>query len=262
MDRIAVSWTFTALLAILACAGAQADRYDALLVTDYSGSYKDRFTQEYDRVRVLAHQAQLEASMRLGLFQYHDGFRYPMQIRFDDGAPAGIENALAYVRLGHTDKGFAQELVINLPVMNAAGADFDQVFRHEMTHAVMNDAVGGEASEKIPHWVQEGLAQYVSGEGPDRVLQAASQVRPESLGLLLCNLNGGYQGRCYPQYYLAIQYMADKHSVNSVESFVRSLIDGHSMDDALQDAVSMPFDRFEKEVRDYSLARYKEYSHY
>ena len=42
--------------------------------------------------------------------------------------------------------------------------DFDMVFYHEMTHVVMNDAVGGEASVKIPHWAQEGLGDAIFPE--------------------------------------------------------------------------------------------------
>jgi hypothetical protein len=93
------------LLAASPCAWA---RYEAALVKDYTGRHQEEFVTQFDRVRLLARQAQVEASARLGLVQYHEGFTYPLLIRFEDGAPAGIENSLAYVRLLESPQGFAQ----------------------------------------------------------------------------------------------------------------------------------------------------------
>src|SRR4029077_18607640 len=139
-------------------------RVAATLAQENHGPHQTEFTSQYDRVRLLVRQAQLEVSSQLGLIQYREGFQYPMTIHFDDGAPAGVEYALAYVQLQQSEKGFRQQLVINLEQLTAHPMDFDTVFYHEMTHAVMNDAVGGEAALRIPHWVQEGLAVYISGE--------------------------------------------------------------------------------------------------
>jgi len=229
-------------------------RYQAELVSEYDGNHKDDFTAYFDRVRLLVNQAQLEDSVRLGLLQYHEGFEYPLVIHFQDGSPAGAEYALAYVQLLQTPYGFAQELVVNLDAISAGPKqDFDKIFYHEMTHAVLNDVVGGEASTKIPHWLQEGLAQYVSGEGDDRVTQAAQQYKKSQVQALLCDLNGAYTGNAYPQYYLAIKSLEDKHSVNAVQALVRELIEGKSVTDAVEDSTGMTWEKFQEEVREYSL---------
>jgi len=245
--------------AVLLCGLVYGDagRQEAVLDRNYKGSYPDLFTGQFDRVRLLVHQAQLEASMRLGFFQYQQGFQYPLIVRFDDSAPIGIEHALAYVRMGQNSTGqFMQEMVVNLAEMSRNSNDFDQVFTHEMTHAVLNDACGGRTSEHLPHWVQEGLAQYVSGEGDARVAEAAKHVHKSQAARLLYPLDAPYSAMGYPQYYLAIQYMFDKHSSNSISAFARDLIAGQSVPDAIQDAVDMPYDRFQQEVRDYSLKRF------
>lgn len=235
-------------------AAAGPDRQPAQILTDYHGQFQSDFTEQYDRVRLLTRQAQLEISARLGLFQYQEGFRSPMSIRFDDDAPIGIENALAYVRLGkNTDGQFAQELVVNLEATRRNPADFDQVFYHEMTHAVLNDAVGGEAGLKIPHWVQEGLAQYTSGEGDGRLRQAASHLRKTTVGALLCDLEGSYSGLAYPQYYLSIKYLYDRYSSNAIQALVRLLINGKPAREALQEATGVSWARFQQDLRDYSL---------
>src|ERR1700690_1372674 len=78
------------LLLLILCPCAWA-RYPAALEKTYTGRHQEEFVTQYDRVRLLVNQAQLEASSRLGLMQYREGFQYPLIIRFEDGAPAGIE---------------------------------------------------------------------------------------------------------------------------------------------------------------------------
>ena len=204
-------------------------------------------------MRLLVRQAQVEVSARLGLIQYREGFQYPLWIRFVDGSPPGAESMLAYVQLMENNGTFAQNLVVNLDATAATREDFDRIFYHEMTHAVLNDAVGGEASVKIPHWVQEGLAQYVSDEGASRVQEAAQAVRKSQAHYLLADLDGPYAGRSYPQYFLAIQCMYDKHSVNAVQALVRNLIMGKSTEDAVADSTGLSWVKFQDEVHEYSL---------
>jgi len=235
-----------------------ATRHEAILIKEYNGSHQEQFTEQFDRVRLLVRQAQLEASARLGLMQYQEGFQYPLTIRFEDGAPRGIESALAYVRLYQSATGFGQELVVNLEEMAKNPADFDQVFTHEMTHAVLNDAVGGEASMRIPHWVQEGLAQFISQEGDARVEHAAQQFRRSQVHALLYDLEGPYSGYAYPQYYLAIKYMHDKFTVNAVQALVRDLIAGQAAHAALEDSTGIPWDKFQLNLREYSLSILKD----
>jgi hypothetical protein len=136
--------------------------------------------------------------------------------------------------------------------------DFDKIFYHEMTHAVLNDAVGGEASVKIPHWVQEGLAQYVSEEGKDRVIEEAQTVKKSQARYLLADLDGPYTGRAYPQYYLAIECLYEKHTVNAVQALVRNLILGKSTLDAVEDSTGLDWVKFQDEVREYSLKVYED----
>jgi hypothetical protein len=239
-------------------------RYQAALVKDYTGRHQEEYVTQFDRVRLLVRQAQVEVSARLGLIQYREGFQYPLLIRFDDGAPPGVESALAYVQLMEAPRqtpggpassvaGFAQQLVVNLDATATSPMDFDKIFYHEMTHAVLNDAVGGEATVKIPHWVQEGLAQYISEEGKGRVIEEAQTVKKSQAHYLLADLDGPYTARAYPQYYLAIEYLYEKHTVNAVQALVRNLILGKSTIDAVEDSTGLPWVKFQDEVRDYSL---------
>jgi hypothetical protein len=247
------------VLAVLLCFTSAAHgaspsaRIPATLIKEYTGSHPDVFTAEFDRVRVLAHVAQVEVSSRLGLMQYREGFQYPLTIRFEDGAPPGLESALAYVYLKSSAKGFEQALVINVEALAQNPSDFDTVFYHEMTHAVMNDAVGGEASIRIPHWAQEGLAIYVSGEGDERVKNAAQHFRRSQAGALVMDVDGPYSGYAYPQYYLAIKYFVDAGSTSALQAFVRHLIFGKSAAEAIFESLNMDLPTFKKNLSEYSL---------
>src|SRR5450755_3323294 len=117
----AYSWTVMRIrrianlsLVLLGLSPSAWARYPAAMEKVYTGRHQEVFATQYDRVRLLVNQAQLEVSSRLGLIQYREGFVYPLVIRFDDGAPSGIESAVAYVRLLKSNSGFMQELVVNL----------------------------------------------------------------------------------------------------------------------------------------------------
>src|SRR5262249_7574351 len=160
----------------------------------------------------------------------------PLTIVFKDDVAEGVENPQAYVLLGTTQKGFVQILVVNVAALAENGTNFDTVFYHEMTHAVLNDAVGGEASQRIPHWVQEGLAVYICGEGDQRVHEAAQHFRRSEVDVLVRDVEGPYSGLAYPQYYLAIKYMVDTASINAPQALVRNLIQGRTTSEAIYDS--------------------------
>jgi hypothetical protein len=237
---------------------ASAERKDAVLLQDYKGSYKNEFLANFDRVRLLVKQAQIEVSSRLGLIQYREGYRYPMTVRFDDGAPAGLEHSLAYVRYAQRGEAFEQEMVVCLDELSRHPTDFDTVFYHEMTHAVLNDAVGGEATFRVPRWLQEGLALYVSDDGDKRVRSATERLRKSLAHTLVFDLNGPVYGNAYPQYYLAIKYLLDKHSINAVQGLVRELIAGKTMEAALESSSGLSWSQFEKNVKAYSLKTFQD----
>jgi hypothetical protein len=251
-----------ALIAIfLIQAPARAEepaRQAAVIDQDYQGKHPGEYAAQFDRVRLLVHQAQLEASSRLGLLQYREGFQFPITILFEDDAPLGLESSLAFVRFSKSAGHFEQQLVVNISELIAHPMDFDTVFYHEMTHAVLNDAAGGEATLKIPRWLQEGLAQYVSGEGDNRVELAAVSLHKSQAERLVFPLEGPTYGNAYPQYYLAIKYLVEKHSVNAVQGLVREIIEGKSTQDAIRDLTGLTWEQYTRNVAHYSLSTFRD----
>jgi len=233
-----------------------APRFSAALQTSYSGTHPDLYAQQQDRVRLLIRQAQLEISSQLGLLQYQEGFRCPLTVRFDDTPVPGLEHALAYVHGVPAAHGFGQELVVNLDVMAKSDKDFDMIFYHEMTHAVLNDAVVSAYGRPLPSWVQEGLAVYISGEGPERVRWLARHYRKSQVKAAVRDLTEPVLD--YARNYLAFRYMVDKQSINTLQAFVRDLTQGKMPIEAVEDSTSQTWDTYRQNVKDYSLDVYRD----
>lgn len=238
---------------------ADAPRFEASFQTTYTGTHPDLFAQQQDRVRLLLHQAQLEISSQLGLMQYQQGFRCPLTVRFDDAPSPGAENALAYVRIVPAVNGFGQELVVNLDVMAGSSMDFDRVFYHEMTHAVLNDSVVSAYGKALPSWVQEGLAVYIAGDGDARVKRMAQRVHQSQASVLVRDLT--VPALDYPRDYLAFKYMVTKQSINTLQAFVRDLTEGKTPEDAVEDSTGMSWDAYRQALQAFSLSEYQANAH-
>lgn len=253
MNRIPVILLF----ALMTSARAEdpVPRFSASFQTTYDGRHTDLYAQEVDRVRLLLRQAQLEISSQLGLLQYQEGFRCPLTVRFDDTPAPGVEFALAYVKPVPAVHGYSQELVINLDVMAQHPGDFDRIFYHEMTHAVLNDAVTSMHSRALPSWVQEGLAVYISGEGPDRIRALAQRYRKSQVKVAVRDLQDPVLD--YARDYLAFKTMIDKQSINTLQTFVRDLTEGKQVQEAIEDSTGQTWDAFRQNVKDYTLEIYQ-----
>jgi hypothetical protein len=235
--------------------GDPAPRFTASFQTSYDGRHADLYAQDVDRVRLLLRQAQLEISSQLGLLQYQEGFRCPLTVRFDDAPAAGVEFALAYVQPVPTVHGFGQELVVNLDVMAQHPGDFDRIFYHEMTHAILNDAVSSVYNRALPSWVQEGLAVYISGEGPDRVRALARHYRKSQVKAAVHDLQEPILD--YARDYMAFKTMVDKQNINTLQTFVRDLTQGKLPEEAVEDSTGQSWDAFRQLVKDHTLEVYQ-----
>jgi hypothetical protein len=239
--------------------GRAEKRYEPVYQTDYQGIHPDLFAREQDRVRLLLRQAQIEISSRLGLFQYREGFQCPLMVRFNDKPTAGVEHALAYVLIVPIAGRFAQMMVVNLDVMASyPKEDFDRVFYHEMTHAVLNDAVDSVYHRSLPSWVQEGLAVYIDGDGEARVKAAARSALESRAGTLVRDLEDPVLD--YARNYLAFKFMVERQSINTLQTFVRDLTMGKTPEEAIENSTNLRWDAFRRAVRDYSAEVYSEYA--
>lgn len=78
-----------------------------------------------------------------------------------DAPPPEYASGVAY-------HGLHLVLLSMLAPRGAEAVDLDEVFRHELAHVALEDAVGGK---HVPVWFNEGLAIYLSGERAPARLQ-------------------------------------------------------------------------------------------
>jgi tetratricopeptide (TPR) repeat protein len=123
---------------------------------------------------------------------------------------------------------------IRIPVAGAEQDEqrFEQVLVHELSHAV----VAGIAPRGVPHWLNEGLAQYFDGTSAD---EARRRMKALGRSIPLKMLEGGFGGMnsatarvAYDESLLAVGVMADRpgfgwirllHRLGDGESFERAI---------------------------------------
>lgn len=125
---------------------------------------------------------------------------------------------------------------------------------HEMIHAAMSLLMGAKFVSLAP-WVQEGLAVYGAGQGPDKLarLVAAEGAAPKDFpdGL------DRQQDRLadYVEAYLAVAYLAEVRGSASVRAFVAEIVKGTPPAQAIETASRATWAQFAKGAADYARER-------
>ena len=214
--------TFLLLLGPVS-ASEEQPRKEWVLDDSYQGAHQASFNKLRHEVPVLMRQTMIDLAVRCGL-RFEEGWSFPMVVRFDESAPFGAENALAYVRMEQNEQGdIRQSLVINLDAYDRETSIFSKVFAHELVHAMLNDSMGVN-SMKLPVWFHEGLAVYGANQG-EQVMQSYVERFPSgSSSPLLNGLDGGHGALDYLEDYLAFKYVHDKLGVNKLHNLIREVI--------------------------------------
>ncbi len=176
-----------------------------------------------NEVPILMRQTLIDIAGKTGL-NFQDGWSFPMTVGFTDEVPWGSESVLAYVQLMRTPAGMEQELRINLKAYGDRNFDFEKVFAHELTHAMLNDALAGTASTVMPVWFHEGLAVYAAGQGEQMLRSYVYANSGFAAERLLNGLDGPHGALDYAEDYLAFEYIHSRYGINGVHAFVREVI--------------------------------------
>lgn len=120
----------------------------------------------------------------------------------------------------------------------------EQVLDHELVHVLLGRAF---APRTPPRWLQEGLAQFWTGElGPDTTNDLASMVFGRDDLLSLRELSRGFHGdgvsarHAYAAAADFIGFLASEHGEDGVRALIAGMADGRSFEDALQAATGVP----------------------
>ena len=131
---------------------------------------------------------------------------------------------------------------IRIPVRNIENfdrAEIRRVLHHEYVHALVHTIV-----ERAPHWVNEGLAEYLTqSQGP----RPLGQLIPLNL------LERGFPASpiqavavAYNESHEAVKYLVDRYGMYSFMNFLRELGKGSGIAEAFESAYLISYDEFLK----------------
>jgi len=127
---------------------------------------------------------------------------------------------------------------------------FSRVVRHEFVHALLFEHLNGH-STVAPTWLIEGLAMHLA-EDPWSDVEETKQ---HSAALIpLTSLQGAWGQlsnesvlTAYLEASSATQLLLDSYSMNNVRQVMSALLEGRSLDAAMQQKLSVPYDQFQRQ---------------
>ena len=141
---------------------------------------------------------------------------------------------------------------IHLPTEGALEdlALFSRIARHEFVHALLFEYLKGR-STVAPTWLIEGLAMHLA-EDPWSDMEETKQ--PGTALIPLTSLQGSW-GKlpsgslltAYLEASSATQLLLDSYSLHNVRQAMNALREGRSLDAAMQQKLSVPYDQFQRQ---------------
>ncbi|OQX83797.1 hypothetical protein B6D60_10045 [candidate division KSB1 bacterium 4484_87] len=126
---------------------------------------------------------------------------------------------------------------------------YDKIAVHELTHIVLNRAVGNQG---IPRWLNEGIAVYFSKEKAfasnsmvSKALLTKSIIPLEEIDRVLLFNNEKAQ-LAYQESYLAVRFLFEHFGAEKVKEILRRISSGEETDQAFAGAIGMDFAQFER----------------
>jgi tetratricopeptide (TPR) repeat protein len=150
--------------------------------------------------------------------------------------------------------GGVYEGQIKVPVENVNMDLLKIVLCHEYVHAVIYDRL----SQRCPWWLNEGLAQYFSGDeaGNRRKLEIAAALLSQGTAPPLRALPGNWLGKkeqaqmAYALALSAVRFFMEKFTVFDMQSVLDLMAEGKSLDAALAEITAFTFNEFETEWKE------------
>ncbi len=137
--------------------------------------------------------------------------------------------------------------------------DLLEVFRHELSHIALHDAVG---RSNVPRWFNEGFAVYASGEGIATRVQALWTATLAGNLLPLADLTHRFPADAttasvaYAQAADVVRYLLRSHEMHRFRALIGRIGGGQPFEQALSDAYATDLPSLEHEWREDVARRY------
>ncbi len=145
------------------------------------------------------------------------------------------------------------------PVHAGSEQDLPEVFRHELAHVALNDALNGQA---VPRWFNEGFAVFASGESSFKRMQTLAMSTVGGSLIPLHELDRAFPNDetkalvAYAEAQDVVRFLVRREDVHRFRSLITELREGKSFDRAIQDAYGEELSSIEFEWREDASRRY------
>lgn len=148
-------------------------------------------------------------------------------------------------------------MVIDYSRMTTDPFTIESTIKHELCHLLLHEMIG---SENLPRWLDEGVAQWVSGGLADIVMEKRSildEAFRQNRMIKLKYLSEGFphDGNqlmlAYAESKSFIEYIAREKGIKGILDLLNRLKDGDDIDSAIIKTFSVSFDELEEGWHDY-----------
>lgn len=169
------------------------------------------------------------------------------------GAPyPSYASGVAYPQIGYV-------LLTIFPEQPTAEHDLLEVFKHELAHVALYDALGGQ---RVPRWLNEGFAVHLSGESSLQRVQVLWSAVLAGNVLPFAQLDSGFANGAsqvnlaYAEAADVVRYLLRTRDVNRFNLMLNRLREGAAFDQALQQSYGVDLVGLEYEWREDASRRY------
>jgi hypothetical protein len=154
---------------------------------------------------------------------------------------------------------FRHRIVIKSPLITVGDKSLGELTAHEFSHIALSRAVG---YRRVPRWLDEGLAMYVSAEWgwSDNLAMSWAVVLGSVIPLSQIEQLNRFEGErvrvAYSQSYLAFKYLLDTYGRSGLNILIDQIRSGKAIDQAFIAAIGADLEAFEREFTGYLNRRY------
>jgi hypothetical protein len=145
------------------------------------------------------------------------------------------------------------------PVHASQEQDLGEVFRHELAHVALHDALNGQ---DVPRWFNEGFAVFASGESSFARMKTLSMSTVGGSLIPLHNLERSFPNDetkaqiAYAEAVDVVRFLVRREDIHRFRTLVSELRDGKTLEQAVLDAYTVDLATLELEWRDDASRRY------
>lgn len=145
------------------------------------------------------------------------------------------------------------------PVHPGEELNLDEVFRHELAHVALHDAVGGQS---VPRWFNEGFAVFASGESSFVRMKTLSMATVGGSLIPLHELDVSFPrdetsvGVAYAEAVDVLRFLVRREDQHRFRALIGELREGKAFEQSVKEAYSIDLATLEYEWREDASRRY------